>query len=73
MLSGVKAYICIHCLFIHFCDQWCCYGIKLVSGNEIPIYDTALVRNKDLNYDGALRDPLPGTNQISGAWTACTL
>jgi len=45
----------------------------LVSRNEIPIYDTALVRNKDLNYDGALRDPLPGTNQIAGAWTSRTL
>jgi len=58
--------------FIAFSFIFVISGIVMVSRNEIPIYDTALVRNKDLNYDGSLRDPLPGTNQIAGAETACT-
>jgi hypothetical protein len=62
----------IYLFFIYFCDQWYCYGMKWVSRNEILIYDTTLVRNKDLNYDGSLRDTLPGTNQIAGTETACT-
>jgi hypothetical protein len=46
--------------------------LNTVPRNEIPIYVNALVRNKVLNYDGSLRNPLPGTNQIAGAGTACT-
>jgi hypothetical protein len=72
MFSGVNHTFGFYFLFIYFPDQWYFYGMPWVSRNEIPIYVTALVRNKDLNYDGSIRDPVPGTNQIAGAVSART-
>lgn len=57
--------------FIYFCDLWYFYHMKWALRNEILIYITVLARNKDLNYDGPLCTPRPGTNQVAGAGTAC--